>query len=123
MRTGQECLPIRLDNVSRTFGSRQICIFGGGLMLAGVACQTAKNSGFDCHGSSTGFNKISIDPIVAKLNRRPIIRVDNGFCVGKYSGEQYDLGEITIGLPRAVRTMTDLHKGSLREVFYIRGFV
>jgi len=60
---------------------------------------------------------ISVAQIVRRLNDRPLIRIEDGFFIGRFNGERYDIGPTAIGLPRAIRTMTELRKECLREFF------
>jgi hypothetical protein len=62
-------------------------------------------------------HKISVAQIVHRLNDRPLIRIENGFFVGRFDGERYDIGPTAIGLLRAIRTMTELRKECIREFF------
>ena len=62
-------------------------------------------------------HQISVDQVVRRLNNRPLIRIESGFFVGRFNGERYEVGPVAIGLPRAMRTMTELRKEYLRESF------
>jgi hypothetical protein len=62
-------------------------------------------------------HKISIAQIVRQLSDRPLIRVEDGFFIGRFNGEHYEIGPAAIGLPRAIHIMTELRKECLREFF------
>ena len=62
-------------------------------------------------------HKISVDQIVRRLNKRPLIRIESGFFVVRFIGERYEIGPTAIGLPRAMGIMTELRKEYLRKSF------
>ena len=62
-------------------------------------------------------HQISVAQIVSRLNDRPLIRIEDGFFIGRFNGERYEIGPLAIGLPRAIRNMTEMRKECLSEFF------
>jgi len=59
------------------------------------------------------FHGLDIPALVARLNAKPIVRVESGAFVTALEGENLVLGPIQMGISRA------LHRASaVREVFY-----
>jgi hypothetical protein len=53
-------------------------------------------------------HQVDIGAIAARLSAKPFIRVESGVFVGRFGGEEYDLGPTEAGLARAIRRMSQL---------------
>ena len=54
------------------------------------------------------MHNLDIPAIVARLNRKPLIRIETGMFIGYLEDQQYLLGMTEEGLASAVRRMTRL---------------
>ena len=55
-------------------------------------------------------HQLNVQAIVARLNSKPLIRVESGIFVGLLGGHQYQLGSTEAGLARAIRRMSALRR-------------
>jgi hypothetical protein len=56
------------------------------------------------------FHQLDIPALVARLNRKPFIRINSDTFIGSLGGEEYLLGTTHAGLPAAVRRMERLRR-------------
>jgi len=55
-------------------------------------------------------HQVNVQEIVARLSTKPFIRVESGVFVGRFGGEEYDLGPTEAGLVLAIRGMSQLRR-------------
>jgi hypothetical protein len=55
-------------------------------------------------------HELNIRAIVARLNAKPLIRVESGTFVGRFGDQEYELGSTRAGLARAIRRMSELRR-------------
>ena len=54
--------------------------------------------------------QLDIRAVVARLNSKPSIRIENNVFVGRYQGENYSLGSVQIGLRSAIRRVLTIKR-------------
>jgi hypothetical protein len=55
-------------------------------------------------------HQVNVQATVGRLSGKPCIRVESGVFVGRFGGEEYDLGSTGAGLVRAIRRMSQLRR-------------
>jgi hypothetical protein len=55
-------------------------------------------------------HRLNISAVVARLSAKPFIRVESGVFVGRFVGQEFELGSTEAGLARAIRRMSELQR-------------
>jgi hypothetical protein len=55
-------------------------------------------------------HRLNIRAIVARLNAKPLIRVESSIFVGRLGDQQFELGSTEAGLAPAIRRMNELRR-------------
>jgi hypothetical protein len=61
-------------------------------------------------------HQLNIRAIVARLSAKPQIRVEAGSFVGRFGGQEYELGPAGAGPARAIGRMSELRREMEAEV-------
>jgi hypothetical protein len=67
-------------------------------------------------GRFAEVHQLNIRAIVARLTRKPRIRVEAGAFVGRFGDQEYELGSTAAGPARAIRRMSELRRELEAEV-------
>jgi hypothetical protein len=55
-------------------------------------------------------HQLNIRAMVARLNAKPLVRVESGSFVGRFGDQEHALGSTETGLARAVRRLSELRR-------------